>query len=62
MPPLSFLNSLAETRLILGEDKVFRVHEITEANSFTVKIELQDGKILSVKKPFSRKFNLNHLR
>ena len=60
--PLAFLNSLAQTRLVLWEGNVFEFDESLDSAFATASMVLPDGKILSVKKPLNKKWNTNHIR
>lgn len=60
--PLAFLNSLAQTRLILWSGKVFEFRESVTSSSATAKLTLPDGKILSVEKPLKKRSSTNHIR
>jgi hypothetical protein len=56
------LNSLAQTRLVLWEGKVFEFRESLDSSSAAASLVLPDGKILSAKKPLKKRTSTNYIR
>lgn len=62
MRPGAFLNSLAQTRLILWEKPVFYLEEPTDANIYTIQLTLPDGYIIRKSFLIQERHNFNILR
>lgn len=58
----SFLNILSQTRLIIGEGKIFDFHEQVDADSCKATLALPGWKILSSQKKTGKKWEINTIR